>query len=158
MKVYWALLILVVVVGFSFIGLMIYSGVPHEKTETIYLNATNTKGAYEQVLDSTKFLNLISIYYCNKANKLNNPVPWADIYVCQVLNKRDTSKADTVLILDSRTDEKGYNLKYSIESYEIELKETRTFKTCKIVIPENQKAKFRRYHYKYAEVTLVNDD
>lgn len=158
MKGYWILLMLVVVGGFSFIGLVIFLGVGSEKTGPVYLNTGNMIEAGKEIVDSTMGPALISIYYCNEENIISDTIPWADAYVCQIYNKKDTLHIDTAVILDIRTSKKSHRLKYSLNSYWTGLKEARSFKACRIMIPEDQRLKFKKYLYKYAGVTLWTDD
>ena len=150
-------LVLIVVAGFSFIGLIIGGAFPqHESKIAIYLNTKNMQEADNRIIDSTMGPAVIEAYPAIKSNAINNGVPWTDMFVCVKVNSTDTSKTDTILLLDTRT---GINDDLSdVTKYWTGIKPAPRLNQCRILIPEKLAKRVQTYPYKYCDVRLITDD
>jgi hypothetical protein len=157
MKVYFIALIVIVVAGFSFIGLAIFKGVPQESKKAVLLNTLEMTEANSNSADSTMSPAVIAVYLAGKSNAINNGAPWADAFVCVKSNRLDTSKTDTILLLDTRTGNENGNLG-DVTKYWTGVKPALKLNECRISIPESLVKKFKNYQYKYCNVQLVTDD
>ena len=160
MKIQIILLALTVVIGFTGIWAIFYFGfgIPYVKYETVYLNTANMHEAGHNIVDSTAGPSLINIFYYDKSNTLKSTVPWADVYVCVSYHAKDTTKIDTIIVLDTNTSFKNEHLKYSMDAYWTGLRAAKKLTACKVAIPANKISVFKKYQYKYAKVTLITDD
>ena len=129
---------------------------PRESKTAIYLNTKNMKEADNSIIDSTMGPAVIEAYPAIKSNTINNGMPWADIFVCVKVNGTDTSKTDTILLLDTRTGKN--NDLGDVTKYWTGIKPAPRLNKCWILIPENLAKRFQTYPYKYCDVRLITDD
>ena len=161
MKAYFIVLVIIVVGGFTFIGLVIFNiskDFPQESKEVpSVLNTENMTEVDKRNADSTMRPAVIAMYPAGKSNAFNNGTSWADVFVCGLPNQLDTSKTDTILLLDTRTGKKLDNLG-DVTIYWTNVEPAKKLKECRILIPKSQVKKFKAYPYKYCNVQLVTDD
>jgi len=156
MKVYFIALIVIVVAGFSFIGLIIYNAFPHPPQPVVfYLNTGGMIEADNTVVDSTNGPTIIHSYPCKKNSNTSSGVPWADLFLCRSV-KKDTLHPDTVLILDTRL--QHTNGDFERDDFWTGVKPTIKLNACRVLLPENEIKRLIKYKYKYGQVFLITDD
>jgi hypothetical protein len=151
-------LALIVIIGFSVIGIIIYSAFPHDSKKVWFiLHTNNMLEADSSAGDSVAGPVLIAGYFTGKRGLPNVAVPAADVYICVSRNKLDTSKKDTALLLDTRLLNGSGELAHP-EYYGVGVKPAKKLKECQVMIPENLIKKLRNYKYRYGMVQLITDD
>lgn len=160
MKLYVVVFILVVVAGFSLIGLIVchsFSILPqHELKTEVYLNTKNMIEVDNVVVNSATNPVIIAAYPANHKNIVDNKIPWADLFVCVKANKLDSLKMDTLLLLDTHT--VNYSDLGEVTKYWAEIKPAAMLNGCTILVPGSQIKTLTRYPYNYCRVQLVTDD
>jgi len=158
MKGYAIALVIIVIAGFSFIGLIIYRNFPHDsKKVSFVLNTANMIEAESRAVDSTMGPAVVAGYFGDKSDDLNNAIPRTDVFVCVSVNQSDSSKTDTVLLLDTRLLNGSGNLD-APEKYWTQIKPAKRLSKCRVLIPESLIKKLRTYKYRYGKVELVMED
>lgn len=157
MRTLTTIFIIVVATPFIIIGILVFKGCSYTYFRNqVYLNTSKMQEANYDVADSIAGPALISAYYCHKTIAKKDTVPWADVFVCQSSNKKDSLKVDTIILLD--TNLRNENEPKNPYNYWTGVREARKFSACKISITKDQIPLFRKYKYKYARVILVTDD
>jgi len=154
MKKYWIILILAVIIGFSFPLLVIYNAIPHApKPVLVYLNTDSMKEAVNVVVDSVMGgPSIKAVYPCEETNKPGDTVPWADVFICRSYNKADSLSGDTLIVyLDTRTTD-DFKVRDDINEFQAGIKPSARFGKCRVMIPTNQIDSLKHYRYKYGEV------
>ena len=159
MRNYWIAFILIISIGFFGLGMVVFKGfIQKPQPKLFYLNVDSMQMAAGHVPGSTDQRPVvISIFSCGKKNASDEAIPWADLYVCKSYNKSDSLSGDTALVfIDIHTKSGIDNIK-DINHYGASVKTGQTFKKCKVMLPADQINNIRRYKYKFAQVTLVDD-
>jgi len=100
---------------------------------------------------------VVSIFPCDVKNAGDEVIPWADLYICRSHNRSDSLSGDTALVLiDVHTKSGLYDIK-NIDHYGATIKTAMGFKKCRVVVPANQIKKIKKYRYKFARVTIIDD-
>jgi len=160
MRNYWISFFLITVLGFCWLGTIIFKNfIQKPQPQLFYLNTDSMQMASSHVTDSaSRQLQVVSIFPCNTKNAAGKAIPWADLYVCRSYNKADSLSGDTAqLFIDVHTNSDLNNIK-DPDHYGIDIKTSQNFKKCMVMVPANQISAIRKYRYRFAQVTLVDDD
>jgi hypothetical protein len=163
-KAYVILLGTIVVIGFGFIGLILFHDPVLVKARfnatpvVICLNLDSMKEASDSVIRTFDGPAVCDIYPARHQNDNNDIIPWADAYLCHTFSKADSSSGDTlVLLLDTKINSRLYRVKYPSE-YWTGLKKASKFRKCRIMLTREQLTDIRNARYKFASVQLITDD
>ncbi len=158
MKAYAVALALVVIIGFSVIGIIIYNAFPHDSRKRwVVLHTNNMSEADISPADTINGPAVIAGHFAGKADPQDSTIPLADVYVCVSRNKSDSSKTDTILLLDTRRLNGSGDLRRP-EYYSTGVKPSKKLNECRVLIPEKRIKRITAYKYKYARVELITDD
>jgi hypothetical protein len=159
MRNYWIAFILIISIGFFGLGMIIFKSIIQKpQPQLFYLDVDSMQMAAGPVTDSTgQRPVVVSIFPCNMKNASGEAIPWADLYVCRSYNSSDSLSGDTALVfIDIHTKNDLHELK-NIDHYGTDIKITQKFKKCRVMIPAGEIDKIRKYRYRFARVTLVDD-
>jgi len=146
-------------IGFLGLGVIIFkSFIQKPQPQLFYLNVDSMQMAAGPVTDSTgKGLEVVSIFPCNVKNAGGEVIPWADLYVCRSHNRRDSLSGGTALVfIDIHTESDLKALK-NINHYGTDIKIAQKFRKCRVRVPAGQIDNIRKYRYRFARVTLIDD-
>ena len=157
MKLQIAVLVIVVLAGFSFIGAIIFRSSRGESKALVILDTRSMTEAGSSVVDSTWGPTVHNIYLAGKRQGAGNVIPLADAFVCLSPNKSDSTKADTILLLDiqSQTSDKDAE---NPTKFWTGVRPAKKLNVCRVLIPDGMLKNFKTYKYKYGKVTLITDD
>jgi hypothetical protein len=158
MKLQFAILVIVVLAGFLLIGRIIFGRSGQEsKKALVILNTRYMTEADNSVVDLTMGPTVAGIYLAGKEEATNNTAPQADAFVCVSTNKSDSTKTDTIILLDTQ-------LRHSDKDADKpakfcpSVKPAKKLNECRVLIPEKLLKRFETYKYKYGNIILVTDD
>ena len=157
MKLQIAVLAIVVLAGFSFIGAIIFRSSRGESKAFFILNTRSMSEADSSVVDSTWGPVVNDIYLAGKQQSAGNVIPLADAFVCLSPNKSDLTKADTILLLDIQSQISDKDAENPAKFW-TGVRPAKKLNACRVLIPEGMLKKFKTYKYKYGKVTLMTDD
>jgi hypothetical protein len=159
MKLQFAVLVIVVLAGFLFIGRIIFGRSWKEsKKVMVILGTSHMTEADNSVVDSAMSgLVVASIYLAGKEQNTNNAVPLADAFVCVSHNNSDSSKTDTTLLLDTQLQHSNEDIGNPTK-FETEIRPAKKLSECRVLIPEELVKRLKTYKYKYSDLVLVTDD
>jgi len=158
MKAYAIALALIVIIGFSAVGIIIYSAFHHDSKKVWFvLHTNNMNEADGSTLDSLNGPAVIAAHFAGKSSDNNKSTPLADIFICVSRNNADTSKTDTILLLDTRLLHGSGDLDKP-ENFWTGVKPSKKLKECRVLIPEGLIKSVGSYKYRYGMVQLVTDD
>ncbi|HZY39655.1 MAG TPA: hypothetical protein VFE53_23530 [Mucilaginibacter sp.] len=158
MKACAVALALIVIIGFSVIGMVIYSAFPHDSKKAWFILHTDKMSeADSSAADTAEGPSVIATYFADRGKPGDSSISAADIFICASVDKADRSKTDTVLLLDTRLLNGSEGLDHP-EKYWTQVKSARKLKECGIRIPENLVKKVRTYKYRYGRVALMMED
>jgi hypothetical protein len=159
MRNYWIAFIAITFIGFLGLGMIIFkSFIQKPQAKLYYLNLDSMQMAAGHVTDSPgKRPVVASIFPCDERNTGDEVIPWADLYVCGSYNKSDSLSGDTALVFIDVNTKSGLHELKNIDHYGADIKIAQKFKKCRVMIPAGQIDKIRKYRYRFARVTLVDD-
>jgi hypothetical protein len=158
MKAYAIALALIVIIGFSMVGWIIYSAFPHDSRKVRFVLHTSAMSEADSgVLDPFNGPAVIAAHFAGKSDEANKSTPLADVFVCACRDKLDTSKTDTVLLLDTRLLHGSGDLDKP-DYYWTGVKPAKKLNECRVLIPEGLVKKLGGYKYRYGRVELITDD
>ena len=158
MKKYWILFIVIVSIGVTGFGTIIFKCfIQKPQLKLYYLNIDSLREASDGVTDSTNRLSIVGIFPSQTRNIGNEAIPWADVYVCKSFNKKDSLSGDTAIILIDVTT-KGYSKNTeNVDHYRPDIIAEKKHNKCKVLIPANQIDSLKKFRYKFGNVKLIDD-
>jgi hypothetical protein len=158
MKAYAIALALIVIIGFSAVGIIIYSAFHHDSKKVWFVLHTNhMREADSSAADTAEGPSVIAAYFVDKSKADDKSIPLADIFVCASVDKADRSKTDTVLLLDTLLLNGSDGLDHP-EKYWTQVKSAKKLNECRIRIPESLVKMVSTYKYRYGRVELIMED
>jgi hypothetical protein len=151
---------MVIVAGFAFIGIVLFHDpvLVKQRPKIVFLDMDSLKEASDSIISPDKGPAVDKIFPADHKNKPNDTILWADAYLCTSIGKYHSPCSDTlILLLDAKTDDKLYKIKYP-EDYWTGLKKAPRLRKCKIMVSPEQLARIKRARYKFVSVDLITDD
>lgn len=159
-KAYTVLLAVIVVAGFVLIGAVFFHDPVLVKQRAIItcINIDSLKEAGDSIMAPLHGPGVDKIFPANHQNTKDDPIPWADVYLCHSCKKADSLSGDTlIMLLSTQINDKLSKIEYPTD-YWTDLKKAHTFQKVKVMMPPEQLSLIKKARYKFVSVGLVTDD